>query len=192
MSKPTASQPLSWLKLHIARHHLKQGGIIAYPTEAVYGLGCDPLNEKAIDNLAALKHRSLDKGFILIAADFHQIEAYVDISSDTVRNRVLSSWPGPTTWVLPCKPWVPDWLKGKGNTIAVRVTQHSIVAALSRIFGAPIISTSANKSGYKPAGTALEVRKYFQHKDLLIVHGPTGNQSSVTPIFDALSGFRIR
>ena len=93
MAGPTTSQPLSWLKLHIARNHLKLGGIITYPTEAVYGLGCDPLNENAIKNLAALKQRSLNKGFILIAADFHQIEAYVDISSNTVKNRVLSFGP---------------------------------------------------------------------------------------------------
>ncbi len=186
----TAGWISEW-QLERAAKHLRQGGIIAYPTEAVYGLGCDPMSAAAVDRLLALKNRSVAKGLILIAADFQQIEPFIDVSACKRKNEIIASWPGPTTWVIPASPHVPRWLSGHRATIAVRVTRHPLAAALCRAFQGPIVSTSANKSGRAPAKTFLRVRKHFP-PPTLIVKGDAGNHLKTTAIYDALSGRRLR
>jgi L-threonylcarbamoyladenylate synthase len=183
---------LSQWKRRSTIRHLRQGGIIAYPTEAVYGLGCDPLNRHAVERLLALKQRPKAKGFSMIASKFEQIEPYVDLPRLLRLERILATWPGPVTWVMPAGQWVPAWLRGEHASVAVRVTAHPLAAELCRAFGGPLVSTSANPHGRTPARTPLEVRRSFPSAPILIVHGATGQQTSVTAIYDALSGRRLR
>ncbi len=168
------------------------GGLVAYPTEAVYGLGCDPQNKAAVLRLLALKERPIDKGLILIAADLEQISRYLQPLSDEVRERVFATWPGPVTWLLPAGPYTPAWIRGEHDTVAVRVTAHATAAALCRTFGGAIVSTSANLSGQEPARTAAETQALFdQWLDCILV-GEVGGADKPSEIRDAISGRIIR
>lgn len=182
----------------ISSFHLKQaarliraGGIIAYPTEAVYGLGCDPLNPDAVHRLLAIKARALQKGVILIAADFGQLRPFVAELEAERMAEVHASWPGPVTWLLPAAPNVPAWLTGGRETLAVRVTAHAQTAALCRASGMPLVSTSANRAGRAPARTALQVRLHCPGVDL-ILPGATDRRARPSEIRDARSGKLLR
>ncbi|HOP17149.1 MAG: threonylcarbamoyl-AMP synthase [Chromatiaceae bacterium] len=177
--------------LHRAARILRDGGIVAYPTEAVYGLGCDPLNGDAVHRLLALKQRPVEKGLILIASHVDQLTPFILPVTDTVRARLDQTWPGPATWLLPANPATPTWLRGRHTSIAVRVTAHPLAAALCEAFGAPIVSTSANASGRPPARSALQARLRCPGIDL-VLSGTTGGLRRPTPIRDALSGEVLR
>ena len=173
---------------------LRAGGVIAYPTEAVYGLGCDPLNEAAFQRLFALKQRPVTQGVLLIAADFAQIERYIDfarLSVDALA-RARATWPGPHTWVLPRSAATPAWLAGAHSGIALRVTAHAPAAQLCRAFGGALVSTSANRHGTPPARTAAAVRTAFGDELADIFDGPTGGLERPTPIRDAITGDVVR
>lgn len=182
---------ISAFKLRQTAHFLRCGEIITYPTEAVYGLGCDPLNEGAIQRILELKQRPVAKGMILIAANFQQIEDYIE-TDEAIKKRIIATWPGPNTWVIPAQSWVPKYLTGEHQTLAVRITDHPIAAKICEYFGQAIISTSANPSGLKPAKTMLQVRKYFSPQDLLMIPGATGALNQPTSIRNAATGERLR
>ena len=175
----------------IAVTTLKKGKVIAYPTEAVYGLGCDPLNEVAVHHLLSLKNRSIIKGLILIAANWAQLADYVTPLSDEVRARILPTWPGPVTWLLPASALTPLWIKGAHDTIAIRVTAHPIAKGLCEAFGGAIVSTSANVEGNPPAKTAEEVRQIFD-EDVYVVTGDVGDLARPTDIRDGVTGKLVR
>jgi len=178
--------------LRVARRVLRAGGVVAYPTEAVYGLGCDPFDAAAIARLLAMKGRAADKGLILVAADFAQIAALVEEPDGTVRARLQASWPGFVTWVLPARVHVPRWLTGRHRGLAVRVTAHPVAAELCRQFGGPLVSTSANPTGRRPARDALTVRRYFGSTLDYLVGGRVGGAASPSEIRDALTGELLR
>ncbi len=181
-------------QLRFATRLLRRGGILAHPTEAVYGLACDPLDAGAVLRLLALKGRPLEKGLILIAASLEQLRPFVrlpDAQPPAWLEPVLASWPGPHTWLLPAAEGLPVWINGGSEKIAVRVTAHPLAAELCRHFGGPLVSTSANRSGRPPARTPLQVRSRCPGVDL-ILHGATGGLHRPTPIRDALTGERIR
>ncbi len=171
---------------------LGAGGVIAYPTEAVYGLGCDPLNGHAVHRLLALKRRPVKKGLILIAAHADQLTPYVESLPAAQRAAIEASWPGPVTWLLPAREGCPAWLRGEHETIAVRVTDHPLVAALCHAYGGALVSTSANRAGQPPARSALGVRRIFRFGVDFILHGETGALARPTEIRDACSGRVIR
>lgn len=171
-----------------AARYVKQGGIIAYPTEGVFGLGCDPSNRKAVLRLLRIKKRPMDKGLILIASDIDQLKPYVTGIPDKVRQ----SWPGPVTWLLPARNDVPHYIRGKHDTIAVRVTAHPIAAALCRETGSALVSSSANLSGQRPAISDRDVRRRFDTTCIFVVPGQTLTPGHPTSIRDASSGSRIR
>jgi len=179
-------------QLRWAAQIVRHGGIIAYPTESVYGLGCDPLDPAAVQRLLELKGRSLEKGFILIAASLEQIAPYLAPLGGAALQRLRASWPGPVTWLLPARAGVPDWLCGAHDTLAVRVTAHPLAAALCRELGHPLISTSANRAGQRPARNALRVRCLFDQRLDYILHGPTGGLGRPTEIRDLRSGRVVR
>ena len=186
-----APAPASPWHLREARRCLDRGDVLAYPTEAVYGLGCDPLNAAAVLRLLALKQRPLEAGLILIAADYTQIEPFVAPLSAPLRRRVFASWPGPVTWLLPARPDVPAWLRGRHATLAVRITAHPGSRALCQAFGGALVSTSANPRGRTPARTALQVQRYFGNT-VAVLHGPLGNRSRPSEIRDAATGRVLR
>jgi len=185
---PTKYSPF---KLRLAVKKMNEGEVIAYPTEAVYGLGCNPLDEEAVLKLLALKKRSVDKGLILIASSLEQLDPYLQLTDDIVA-RVQSSWPGPVTWIIPAQPWVPQWLTGKHSSLAVRVTNHPIARLLCEENEGPIVSTSANTSSKPPATTAWAVSKNLASDELFIVPGAVGKLKQATPIFDVLSQHKLR
>ncbi|MDG4548934.1 MAG: L-threonylcarbamoyladenylate synthase [Candidatus Contendobacter sp.] len=183
---------MSPLQLRAAARAVKSGGIIAYPTEAVYGLGCDPRNEKAVRRLLALKRRSPRKGLILIAADFTQLAPFLQPLTPTDRARLAATWPGPHTWLIPARPVTPRWLRGQHDTLAVRVTAHPLAAALCRACGHPLVSTSANFSGRPPARCALAVRRQLGTAIDCLLPGPTGGAVQPTAIRDLRTGRQVR
>lgn len=175
----------------MAARILEKGGIIAYPTEAVFGLGCLPDKRDAVYRLLLLKGRSVTKGLILVAAFPDQLEEYICYPDASVRKRVLATWPGPVTWLLPAKQETPDWIKGSHTTVAVRVSGHPVVRALCREAGA-LVSTSANPEHKPPARTLRKVVEYFGHSLDYIVPGAVGGLAGPTEIRDAVSGEIIR
>ncbi len=179
---------LSTFRLKQASQQLEVGNILAYPTEAVYGLGCDPLNEVAVMKLLTLKQRSIDKGLILITNDFFQLDSFLDYDEKILRC-VRESFPAVITWIIPAQLWVPKWLTGKHQTLAIRVTAHPLAKKLCEQFDFPIVSTSANPSYQPPAQSALQVRRYFsQQSDLSILNGQTGGNKQPSKIYDAITG----
>lgn len=172
---------------------LQAGGVIAYPTEAVYGLGCDPFNLQAVEKLFHVKQRPVEKGLILVAASVEQIASYVELSDTPWEAEVLASWPGPVTWVLPVKATanLPDWITGGRKTVAIRVSSHLCIQALCNAFGQPIVSTSANLTNQKPAMSCTEIKRVFEDS-VWCLEGELGNLAQPTQIRDALSGEVLR
>lgn len=182
---------MSTLSIRQAVATLNEGGVIAYPTEAVYGLGCDPWHEKAVHKILAIKHRPWQKGLILIAADFNQLQDFIQPVSAEILSQLEVTWPGPTTWLLPVSQNVPDHLHGEHDTIAVRVTAHQQTAELCRAFGGAIVSTSANSAGKQPARTSHQVRWHLHDVDY-ILSGQCSGSNKPSQIRNAQTGEIIR
>jgi len=179
-------------QLDIAVTHLKQGKVIAYPTEAVFGLGCDPYNVDAVSRILQIKHRALDKGFILIASSWEQIQPLVMYLTPDLLTRVFATWPGPVTWLFPASKNVPSWIRGQYDSVAVRVTAHPIAKALCEQFGGPIISTSCNKSGDPAARDVRTIQLTLGDTVDYVIEGALGGRLKPSEIRDALTGEVIR
>jgi L-threonylcarbamoyladenylate synthase len=173
---------------------LRNGGVIAYPTEAVWGLGCDPFDAAAVRRLLRIKQRDVAKGLILIASSLSQIAPLIDTDPLPPERlqAVLSTWPGPHTWLMPCTPGVPAWLRGMHATLALRVTAHPTVIALCDAFGGPIVSTSANLAGHEPARDADALDPMLLEQIDGVLEGGIGDLAGPTPIRDAASGTELR
>jgi L-threonylcarbamoyladenylate synthase len=171
---------------------LRTGGLVAYPTEAVFGLGCDPRNEAALDRLLKLKGRAQEKGLILIAADAAQLEPWIEALPNDAATRVRATWPGPVTWLIPARPGISARLRGAHTSLAVRVTAHPVAAALARAFGGALVSTSANPSGAPPARDLDALRARFGAAIEYYLAGPLGGRERPSEIRDALSGEILR
>ncbi|QDH71289.1 L-threonylcarbamoyladenylate synthase [Marilutibacter alkalisoli] len=166
---------------------LRRGGVIAYPTEAVWGLGCDPFNEAAVLRLLDIKQRPVDKGLILIASGVGQLDPLIDWEalSASQRDTVLANWPGPHTWVVPATPRMPRWITGVHDSVAVRVSAHPDVIVLCDSFGGPLVSTSANLTGKPPAFARDELDPVLLERIDAIAGGETGGLHAPTTIRDA-------
>lgn len=171
----------------------RDGEVFAYPTEAVYGLGCDPQNEQAVNKILSLKTREVEKGMILIASGFVQIQEYVlfDKLPLTTQQTILASWPGPVTWLLPKSSYTPEWISGDSDMVAVRLSAHPLVQAICQHLQMPMVSTSANPAGQPPATSIQEVKAYFGN-NLYLVEGELGKQRSPSKIFHSLTMETIR
>ncbi len=182
------------LKLRIERaaRVIRAGGVVAYPTEAVYGLGCLPDDARAVRRILAIKRRSWRKGLLLVAATLEQIERYADLDASPLRPQILATWPGPYTWVLPARPAAPAVVTGGRRSIAVRLTAHPVSAALCRRARSPLVSTSANPTHRPPLRSALEVRRLLGPALDDIVAGPLGDLASPTTIRDGMTGRILR
>ncbi len=178
--------------LRWAARALRAGGLVAYPTEAVWGLGCNPADPVAVFELLELKQRHPEKGLILVAADLAQLRPWIAPLSKEARTKVLASWPGPVTWLVPAAPACPYWLTGAHETLAVRVTAHPVAAALCRAVGDALVSTSANRSARPPARTPLAVRRALGRLVDGVLPGRLGGDSAPSTIRDAASGRILR
>ena len=179
-------------EITLAVQYLKQGKVIAHPTEAVFGLACDPENIDAVSRILQIKHRALNKGFILIGASWEQIEPLVTCIRPDLLTQVFETWPGPTTWLFPASESVPFWVRGEHHSVAVRVTSHPIAKALCEEFGGPLISTSCNKSGDPPARDVRTIQLTLNDTVDYVIDGTLGGRMRPTEIRDVLTGEVIR
>lgn len=173
---------------------LRKGGVVAYPTEAVWGLGCDPFDEAAVMRLLAIKQRDVAKGLILIAADRSQLDGLLDWNVLPAGRLAIveASWPGPNTWIVPATARVPRWITGAHSGVAVRVSAHPIVVALCNEFGGPLVSTSANRAGEPPAFRRDALDPVLLASLDAVCEGETGGLAAPSAIRDALSGAVLR
>lgn len=171
---------------------LGSGGVLAYPTEGVYGLGCDPDNREAFEKIFAMKRRPPEQGVLLIAASVEQVRPWIGGAPESAFARANTVWPGAHTFIFPRSPRVPEWIAGGHAGIALRVTAHAPSAALCRAFGGPIVSTSANRHGELPARSAADIRAIFGDEPDGVLDAPLGGLNRPTPITDAVSGAIIR
>jgi L-threonylcarbamoyladenylate synthase len=182
----------SRLQIDRAARIVLAGGVIAYPTEAVFGLGCLPENRAAVGRVLAIKRRSWRKGFLLIGSDLAQLEQLVVLPPEPRRSEIVASWPGPVTWVLPARPHVPRWLTGGRDTIGVRLTDHPVAARLCARIGQAIVSTSANVSRRPPLRAARLVRRKLGAALDYVLAGEVGGLGQPTMIKDGRTGRILR
>jgi L-threonylcarbamoyladenylate synthase len=192
-SNMAVSEPLSHEQRLRARNMVRTGGVLAYPTEAVWGLGCDPWNQQAVEKILALKARPVEKGMILVASSVQQVRFLLDPLPEELQRAAESFWPGPVTCLLPdINQQIPEWVRGAHTTIAVRVSDHPVVRALCDAAGMPLISTSCNPAGEAPARDAAQVRGYFEDHLDWIVPGELGGNPNPSRIIDIVTGEQLR
>lgn len=186
------------LSVKVASHRLMEGNVIAYPTEAVWGLGCDPLNEQACLELLQIKQRPIQKGMILIAGSIDEFAGIMSALPVDQVQKLDAAWQnqistGAITFLVPdLLGQVPYWIKGNHNSVALRVSQHPLVKSLCHAFGGSLVSTSANRSGKPPARSRALVEKYFGGQLEFIVPGALGGATNPSKIIDFYTGKTIR
>ena len=170
---------------------LHAGGVIAYPTEAVWGLGCNPWKADAVERILSIKQRPVEKGLILVAGDIDEFDFLLWDLPDGQLAKLRLSWPGPNTWLVPHKGRLPAWVTGQHDTVAIRVSAHPLVQQLCAVTG-PLISTSANPAGRPPARHRLRIEQYFRGELDAVVPGALGGQRNPSIIRDLLTEQIIR
>lgn len=179
-----------WQVSRVARL-VRAGGVIAYPTEAVWGLGCDPWNPVAVERLLALKQRDPAKGLILVAASMEQFDFLLEDLPERWLDRLASTWPGPHTWLVPHQQRLPDWISGEHATVALRVTDHPLVRELCMECG-PLVSTSANPAGRPSARSRLRVQQYFADQLDGLLNAALGGRKNPSTIRDLATAEVVR
>ena len=181
----------SQFAIQFAAHQIRHGGVIIYPTETVYGLGCDPMNFDAITYLNQLKQREPGKGLILLGHTLALFENYIDELTEDDQKKILET-SQPTSWIVRAKDTLPDWLSNEQRTLAIRITQQPVVVSLCQQLGHPLVSTSANPGGKKTCRNALDAHKYFHDKvdAILINDHQLSGQPSVIKRLDNLTTLR--
>ncbi|WP_101758686.1 L-threonylcarbamoyladenylate synthase [Oceanicoccus sp. KOV_DT_Chl] len=179
------------LQLQAAVSYLRAGAVIAYPTETVWGFGCDPNNRKAVLRLLALKQRPLDKGLILVAANSAQLAPYLAHLDVSLQHKFDRQMVRPTTWLVPGTV-APDWIRGDYQSVALRVSTHQQVAKLCLAFGGPIVSTSANEAGAPTARWPWQLQRYLGRGLDYVMPGTLGLGGQPSIIRDLLTDQIIR
>ena len=174
-----------------AAQKIKQGAVIAYPTEAVWGLGCDPYNEQAVQRILTIKQRPIHKGLILVAATIEQFAHLLTDVTEAQLQQLHATWPGPNTWLVAHHQRLPFWVTGQHHTVALRVSDHPLIQQLCTLTG-PIISTSANPAGLPAATSRLRVEQYFHGQLDDVLDSDLGGYLSPSLIRDLASGRIIR
>lgn len=175
----------------LVAQRLRQGAVIAYPTEGVWGLGCDPYQLEPVSRILEIKGRAWTQGLILAAGKIEQVESFLGGLTDDERAALQATWPGPVTFLVP-DTTAPEWIRGQHETVALRVSAHPVIAAICHEFGGPIVSTSANPSGKPPATTALRLRQYFHDSLDYVVPGELGGARGATEIRELRGGKLVR
>ena len=170
---------------------LCRGGVVAHACEGVWGLACDPHDETAVERVFDIKGRVAAKGLIVIAACAEAFADELEALDHATTERIRASWPGPVTWVVPGERF-PNWITGGRGTVAVRVPDHAQSRALARAFGAPMVSTSANRSGALPCLTADSVREVLGDEIDYLLPGVIGDRVGPSRIVDAATGETLR
>ena len=178
--------------IYQAKHVIHASGIIAYPTETVWGLGCDPFDGAALNRIIKIKQRDAHKGLILVGSDISQFDFLLDGIDQQQRSQLEDSWPGPVTYLVAHNNKVHPLVHGQFATVAIRVSSHPLVQELCEAVGGPIVSTSANFAGRPTARSAIQARKLLGHKIDFILAGPLGSSNSPSRIIDLRSGRVLR
>ena len=173
------------------RAFLRRRGVIAYPTESCFGLGCDPANRRAVERILQLKGRPRGKGLILVGSDRRQFKPYLADLPDALAARLSAWWPGPNTLLLPASKRCPRWLRGKHSTLAVRVSAHPETARLCRALNMALVSTSANEAGKRTIKDARTCARIFG-KQVMTLGGRIGQRKRPSRIIDPISGRTFR
>lgn len=171
--------------------HLKRGGLIAYPTESCYGLGCAPDNRQAVMRLLKLKQRPQRKGLILIAAHFQQVVRYLQPLTLAEQTKLKNNEEQAITYLMPTRPSAPHWLRGNHDTLAVRITAHPFAKQLCHTAGSALVSTSANRTGQRPAKTYAACQRLFGNV-VWVLRGAVGKRKQPSTIRSWLDGKIIR
>ena len=188
---------MPYADLQLAVETLRKGDVLAYPTEAVWGLGCDPYQEQAFNKILKLKQRPIEKGVILLSENIERIEDLLAPLDQHIRKQIIESWQPlkaqqrATTWLLPVSDAIPKWIYGQHDRVAIRVTQHPLCQQLCKAADHLIVSTSANPAGLSPAISSIEVEQYF-HNQVTILNGSLGESPEPSRILDAVTGQIIR
>ena len=180
----------SW-RVKQAAQAIRAGAVIAYPTEAVWGLGCDPWDQDAVNRLLMIKGRLVDKGLILVADNIRQFDFLFEDFPELWMDRMASTWPGPNTWLVPHQNLLPLWITGVHETVALRVSDHPLVRDLCAIVG-PLVSTSANPQGKPAARTRLRIEQYFRGQIDFVLGGNLGGRKNPSVIRDLATGHVVR
>ncbi len=170
---------------------LKQGNLIAYPTESCFGLGCDPRNRSALKKLIKLKQRDVAKGLILIGHHAKQLKPFIADLPLKYRSKMQKAWPGAHTWLVPAHQKTPTALTGGRETIAVRVPALKLSRDLCRLAGMPLVSTSANISGKNAIKTYNACVRQFGGR-VHVIKGKIGHKRTPSRIQDLLTDQIIR
>ena len=179
--------------VNVIANIIAQGGLVAYPTEAVFGLGCDPHNQATVQRLLGIKQRPVEKGLIVIAAQRSQLTHYIVPPDRALEVQLAQTWPGATTWLIEASQSVPVWIRGSHSTIAVRVSAHPACQQLCLATQSALVSTSANPASYEPARTIATLCDYFSDTDIdAIFDAPLGQSLQPTEIRDSRSNRIIR
>ena len=171
--------------------HLRRGGLIAYPTESCYGLGCDPDNRSAVQRLLRLKQRPQHKGLILIAASYRQVARYLHPLTPAQQQQLKTAGAQAITYLMPALHSAPRWLRGGHDTLAVRLTAHRQAALLCRGVDSALVSTSANRSGQRPARTYAQCQRLFGRK-VWVLPGHVGKRRNPSTIITWADGKIVR
>ncbi|MEE3003380.1 MAG: L-threonylcarbamoyladenylate synthase [Pseudomonadota bacterium] len=171
---------------------LQREQVIAYPTESMYGLGCDIYSQDALLRIIKLKKRDASKGLIVVAANWQQVENLTEKLPESDYREIFNTWPGATTWVFPAKSEVPQLVTGSKKTIAIRISSNPFVQELCKGFKGPIISTSANIQGHPPAISMQETFAVFGNKIDCYVPGKIGENKKASKIIDAQTKIVLR
>lgn len=170
---------------------VRAGGIVAYPTEGVFGFGCDPLNRHGVKRICALKQRPLSAGLLLLASNLDQLPGWIDPDAQEL-DALMTAVNQPTTWIVRAGPLATPWITGGRDTIGVRISGHPPATALCEAAGMPLVSTSANRRGRPPAKAAIAVRRQFGQSVDFVLGGPTGGWNQASEIRVAATGECVR
>lgn len=169
-----------------------RGAVLAYPTEGVWGLGCDPHNEAAVQRILRIKGRSVDEGLILLASQIEQLNPYLVGLPEHARTELERIWPSPVTFLVPDNGFCPTWIRGSHASVALRVTTHPVVAMMTQAIAGPVVSTSANRSGQPALATSTAIEKELGQEIDGILEGELGGTGGASEIRDLISGRVIR
>ncbi|MDO5058552.1 MAG: L-threonylcarbamoyladenylate synthase [Neisseria sp.] len=180
--------------------HLKRGGLIAYPTESSYGLGCLPQHKRALNQLIKMKKRPQHKGLIVIAdrlcrlknTGANRAKKLLHTLGEADEGRLKNEWPARKTFLLPAAPHVLPQLRGRNRRkLAVRIPDHALARQVCQSAGSALVSTSCNRARQRPCRTEREVKRQFGRK-VLVIGGRTGGAKTPSAIIDFESGEKLR
>ncbi len=157
-------------------HAASQGAVFGYPTDTVWGFGCDPLNASSVDRILQIKNRSPDKGLILLSSRIEFCAAYIDVDANPLKSMNTRNQ-DPITWLMQASRFCPPWIRGNFTTVAIRITDHPLLRIICDRLKTPIVSTSANRSGKATVRNSLQMRKQFGDElDFIVTGFATGGR----------------